>query len=362
MQTFKTLFSFRVLIILFSYVIFTPSVYAVVASFTASPDSGSAPLAVALNGKTSSPSPGATIKSYQWQSSDGQHLLPQPTAAIVFSRSGSYTITLIVEDTFGATASMQKTITVNSNFNPTPIENQAVAMFTASPRSGSAPLTVTLDASESGSDIVSYQWQSSGGQNISSTEKPTVTFNQPGNYIIILTVRNSSGSTDTIQTTIAVSPSDGNLTQPDSPFLVEDQGASFHGGVLSNGQFLSNGSSFSANTLISVKGTLTVAPVHVGQRADILVAVEYFPLGATQGEWYFKTESTAFPFLAWDFDSPFIPTESAVILGNTRDIEVFTGHFENLPGKYDAYFGYRLLDSDAMVSNLAMPISFHVNP
>ena len=76
---------------------------------------------------------------------------------------------------------------------------------------------------------------------------------------------------------------------------------------------------------MGVKAIIEVAPEHIGMKADILVGVQL-----PKEQWYFKTESTAFPFIASDLEPPFIAAESSIELGSTQGINVFTGHFKNM--------------------------------
>ena len=69
------------------------------------------------------------------------------------------------------------------------------AGFTASPRSGSAPLTVHFtDQSDPGtSDITSWLWLfGDGGQ--SSQQNPTHVYNAPGTYTVSLAITTDEGS------------------------------------------------------------------------------------------------------------------------------------------------------------------------
>ncbi|RKZ39154.1 MAG: hypothetical protein DRQ41_10985 [Gammaproteobacteria bacterium] len=84
-------------------------------------------------------------------------------------------------------------------------EQSPTAEFTISPSQGNAPLTVTLDASNSvdpfGS-ISSYTW-TINGQTFSGETKEK-TFNEPGEHIIVLTVKDNDGNEATAQKTVTV--------------------------------------------------------------------------------------------------------------------------------------------------------------
>lgn len=86
------------------------------ASFTATPTSGVAPLAVFFNASNSSDSDG-TIISYAWDFKDG-NIGNGLTINHTFSSTGSYNVKLTVIDNEGATDSTTKIITVTeTNFN-----------------------------------------------------------------------------------------------------------------------------------------------------------------------------------------------------------------------------------------------------
>jgi PKD repeat protein len=84
-------------------------------------------------------------------------------------------------------------------------DQSPTAEFTISPSQGNAPLTVTLDASNSvdpfGS-ISSYTW-TINGQTFSGKTKEK-TFNEPGEHIIVLTVKDNDGNEATAQKTVTV--------------------------------------------------------------------------------------------------------------------------------------------------------------
>jgi PKD repeat protein len=76
------------------------------------------------------------------------------------------------------------------------------ASFTASPTSGSAPLTVQFTDTSTGSPTA---WSWSFGDGASSTaQNPAHTYANPGTYTATLTASNSSGSSDAATTTITV--------------------------------------------------------------------------------------------------------------------------------------------------------------
>jgi YD repeat-containing protein len=77
------------------------------------------------------------------------------------------------------------------------------------PSSGYVPLTVNLDGSSSVSacdvgSIVDYQWQSSDGQPISPGVNSSITYTQPGDYQITLTVTDNLGGIHSTQQPVKI--------------------------------------------------------------------------------------------------------------------------------------------------------------
>jgi PKD repeat protein len=115
------------------------------AVFSATPVSGTAPLAVSYTGQASSDSDG-TIVSYAWVFGDGG-TATGPTASRTYTTPGSYTARLTVTDNGGSTASATTTITVS----PGTTAVSAPSGLTGSGARGSATLRWTDNSSnESG--------------------------------------------------------------------------------------------------------------------------------------------------------------------------------------------------------------------
>ena len=96
------------------------------------------------------------------------------------------------------------------SFDPSDISTNTapIARFNTNPTSGSAPLTVNLDASASSDvdgSVVTYVWTSSDGSAIANGKISSVTFKQAGTFTISLTVADDKGATGTLSKTITVS-------------------------------------------------------------------------------------------------------------------------------------------------------------
>ncbi len=162
----------------------------------ASPTEGIAPLSVSFSG-TGTDTDG-TVTNYTWNFGDGSSANVQNPSHIYIS-AGTYTATLTVTDNGGATGSATKQIVVSApNKAPT-------ASITASPTSGTVPLTVSFTATASDSDgsIVSYSWNFGDGS-ISSSTNPSHTYSAAGTYTATLTVTDNGGAQTSATKTISV--------------------------------------------------------------------------------------------------------------------------------------------------------------
>jgi YVTN family beta-propeller protein len=151
------------------------------AAFSASPTSGSAPLNVSFTDKST-----GFPTSWQWYLGDGTNST-QKNPGCIFSKPGLYTVTLSASNA-GGSSSVTKSIyiTVSNGVNA------PVAAISASPTSGSAPLSVSFTDKSIGSPT-SWQWYF--GDSTNSTQKnPVHIYSKAGKYTASLTVNNPGGS------------------------------------------------------------------------------------------------------------------------------------------------------------------------
>ena len=170
-----------------------------VASFTAGPTSGNAPLLVTTSANASS-DPDGSIVSYEWNFGDGIRGTGR-NASHTYLNAGTFNLTLTVTDNDGSIATSSTTISVNGSGNLSPL-----ASFSASPVSGNAPLPVSFDASGSSDpdgSISSYAWSFGDGVN-GSGMRPSHTYTSPGNYTVRLTISDDRGGVATSTTLIQV--------------------------------------------------------------------------------------------------------------------------------------------------------------
>jgi len=162
-----------------------------IASFTATPMTGPAPLTVLFDASNSS-DPNDDPLDYAWDFGDGA-AGDSISGFHTYSTPGEYEVELVVSDTYGETSRMTRAILVTAPENETP-----TAAFSAAPTSGQAPLVVTFNASASADPdgtITSYAWDFGDGGTATGVTA-LHTFASQGAYVVQLTVTDDGGATD----------------------------------------------------------------------------------------------------------------------------------------------------------------------
>ena len=186
------------------------------AQIVANPVSGSPPLEVSFDASSSS-DPNGSILSYFWDFGDGNSG-NQMEVFHTYADTGSYIATLIVTDDEGLTDTSTVEIRV---FNPD-INLAPLAVFTADPYEGQAPLIVSFDASSSidiDGSIASYNWNF-GDESLGTGSQTTHTYQENGAYTVQLIVFDDQGLTDTSNLIIRVGL---DFIPPMAAFSVSDQ-------------------------------------------------------------------------------------------------------------------------------------------
>jgi PKD repeat protein len=157
------------------------------ASFSATPTSGTAPLSVQFTDtSTGSPSAG------QWDfDNNGTVDSTAQNPSVTYNTAGSYAVKLTVSNAQGAdTLTTSAYITVSNTPPPAP-----TASFSATPTSGTAPLSVQFTDTSTGSPSA-WQWDFDNNGTVDSTaQNPSVTYTAAGSYSVKLTVSNAQGAT-----------------------------------------------------------------------------------------------------------------------------------------------------------------------
>lgn len=169
-----------------------------IASVTAAPTTGIAPLPVSFDGGAST-DPDGTLTSYAWDFGDGT-TGSGSTCQHTYSQPGTYTARLTVTDSQGLQNASTITVTVNAPAVP------PLAALSAAPTSGTAPLPVSFDGGAStdpDGTLTAYTWDFGDGTTGSGAACQH-TYSQSGTYTAKLTVTDNQGLQSFTTVTILV--------------------------------------------------------------------------------------------------------------------------------------------------------------
>jgi PKD repeat protein len=189
-----------------------------VASFTADPTEGKAPLAVTFT-DTSTGYP----ESWYWNFGNDQTSVLK-TTTITYSSAGIYPVTLNVSNEDGSSAATRY-ITVNT---ATGVPGVA---FSASPTTGAVPLSVTF-TDQSSDSPTSWEWDfDDDGTVDSTTQNPSHTYSTAGTYTVTLTATNTAGSDSLTRSSLITATSSSTASDLSIKTIVPNLG-SVSGGSL----------------------------------------------------------------------------------------------------------------------------------
>ena len=155
----------------------------VIARFTATGTTGSAPLTVSFNGSSS----GGDNLTYSWEFGDGS--LSNETQPIhTYTTGGNYTVNLTVSNKYKG----PNTNTTSRTINVTATTLAPVASFTANQTSGTAPLAVKFNDTSTNSPNI-WNWSFGDGKT-STDQNPVHTYSTFGTYTVNLTASNTAGN------------------------------------------------------------------------------------------------------------------------------------------------------------------------
>ncbi len=150
---------------------------------TSSKESGTAPLTVNF---TCTPNGGVAPYTYDWNYGDGSQHGTTQNPGHIYTVTGTYTYSVTVTDAINQTANCGGTINVYPVLTVT---------ATATPPSGTVPLTVSFTSTPSGGNPASYAYSwTFGDGGTATTQNPNYTYNSAGSYTVNMTV------TDGLQT------------------------------------------------------------------------------------------------------------------------------------------------------------------
>lgn len=157
---------------------------------------GEVPLTLDLTPTTTKP-----FITFSWEAPDATEIGSTDTRLqAIYRRPGTYTVTLIGQDLDNHVLRQPITVEVKPA--------SSLVTFRMEPESGVAPLTVKFDASEStipGQDITGFIWNFGDGspdELIGAVAQHTYT--RPGNYVVSVTARTTTGSERSDTKTISV--------------------------------------------------------------------------------------------------------------------------------------------------------------
>jgi uncharacterized protein (TIGR02145 family) len=190
-----------------------------VADFTATPTSGTAPLTVNFTDQsTNNPT------SWLWNFGDGNSSTMQ-NPEHTYQNEGDYTVELSVMNLFGGGYAVKENyISVTSG------GNLPVADFTATPTSGTAPLTVNF-TDQSTNNPISWLWNFGDG-NSSTMQNPVHTYQNEGDYTVELSVMNLFGGGYAVKENYINVTTGGNTGEPCPGFETIEYGGQIYNTVL----------------------------------------------------------------------------------------------------------------------------------
>ena len=174
-----------------------------IASFTAAPVNGEAPLEVSFDASGSSDADNDAI-TYAWNFGNGQTSTSKDPL-ITFTGAGSYMVSLVVNDGKLDSQEVTETITVTEPI-VIPVNSAPVAALTASATNGVAPLTVAFDgngSTDADNDVLSYSIAFGDGTTGNGSTS-SHTYTSAGAYSAVLTVNDGNGGVDTAAVSITV--------------------------------------------------------------------------------------------------------------------------------------------------------------
>ncbi len=339
----------------------TPVLNVPTAVFAATPISGTAPLTVQFTDQsTNSPI------SWSWAFGDGNKSTIQ-SPSYTYNYAGSYSASLIATNSAGSsTNTATQTITVNAPIaattTATTTATPLVASFTASPTSGTAPLTVQFMDTSTGSPTT-WDWSFGDGGtnsgNTASNESPSYTYTTAGTYSVYLTIGDGGvlpSSTSTQTTTITVNA--GATTTSTVPAVTSVSPT--YGPVSTGTTITITGTGFTGATAVTVGGTeatsftvvsdteiTATTPAEAAGTVDVIVTTPSGTSSAVAGDKYtFAAAATTVPLPIF-YGSPMSGTAPLTVQ--------FTDESTGNPASWSWNFG------DGNTSTLENPTNTYIN-
>ncbi len=163
------------------------------AYFTVNPYFGPSPLLVEFDGSSSLTASGSII-NYAFNFGDGSSANSSTGLLThIYAQDGVYQATLTVTNSAGDNSTFTRTLTVGANNNP------PFAQFNILQDFGTAPMTAQFDGSTSfdvNGTLSSYTWDyGDNSQETLTNAQATHLYQNPGQYVVMLTVQDNQGAT-----------------------------------------------------------------------------------------------------------------------------------------------------------------------
>jgi PKD repeat protein len=163
------------------------------AKFTAAPTSGSVSLTVTFTDQSTPANDNSFIQIYEWDFGDGNTAIKFDNASFTYdyTRSGSFTPTLIIKDNLARISSkfIGPAINVDGVLNnpPSPAFNSTQTSF-----SPTLKVQFTDTSSDDEGPLVAWHWDF-GDKQTADVQNPEHIYADPGKYLVMLTVTDSGG-------------------------------------------------------------------------------------------------------------------------------------------------------------------------
>jgi len=164
------------------------------AVLSSSPTMGDASLTVDFDGSAST-TPNLPIVSHSWNFGDGERATGK-TVSHTYTKTGGYTAELTVQDNLGLISTAQTPIIVTEAVVP---NEKPIAAISIDPPQSDAPLTVSLDGSQSSDPdgtITQYKWHFGDGTT-GNSQAVKHTYTEEAVYTVSLEVTDDRGDTAT---------------------------------------------------------------------------------------------------------------------------------------------------------------------
>ena len=254
-----------------------------VASASASPKSGPAPLAVTFSSAGSSDPEGSSL-TYSWNFGDGSAASTAANPSHTYASAGTYSAQLIVSDgtNFASATAITITVTVAG------VNNPPVAAASASVTGGVVPLAVTFSSagsSDPDGTSLTYAWNFGDGSAISTAANPSHTYSASGIYAAQLTVSDGTNNVAAAPITISVGNGASGLVaaygfEEDTGTTTADASGNANAGTISGATWTTSGRFGNA---LSFNGTSSMVTVNDAASLDLTA-------GMTLEAWVYPTK------------------------------------------------------------------------